>query len=119
MKRDRSAEAEKLLHETESSLRAMLIASLPDVAETGGALFVNSEFMPHGFPRAKVWAQAQSFYRVACDCLEMRRTLNLPTDGSVGALFLEACAENASEGENRRGPKRLAAVLMERLQHEA
>jgi protein involved in temperature-dependent protein secretion len=61
MKRDRAAEAEKLLRETESSLRAMLI----------------------------------------------------------GAVFLQACAQNARESDDRLGPKRLAAVLMERLEHEA
>jgi hypothetical protein len=115
MKRDRLAEAERLLNETESSLRAMLIAALAEVADTGGALFVNSEFVPPGFPKSKVFGKGEAFYRNARSCLELRQTLRLPTADTVGALFLEACAENASAREDRLGPRRLATALMERL----
>ena len=119
MKRDRADEAEKLLRDTEASLRTMLMSELPKVIETGAALFVNSEFVPHGFPKTQVFGKGQAFYRVARDCLGLREILSLPTTGTVGALFLEACAENASESDNRLGPKRLAAALLERLAHEA
>jgi hypothetical protein len=36
----------------------------------------------------------------------------------VGALFIAACAENASESENRRGPRRLALSLLKDLKRE-
>jgi hypothetical protein len=118
MKRDRIAEAERLLGEAETSLRAMLLESLPRVAETGASLLANSDYLPVGFPRSRVSAQGELFYQHSRTCLGMREALNLPTEGTVGALFIAACAQNASEDGNRLGPRRLAMSLAERLANE-
>jgi hypothetical protein len=115
MKRDRISEAEGLLREAEATLRAVLLERLPEVADSGGSLFINSDFMPRGFPRSKVFGEGPALYGNAQSCVALRESLRLPVEGSVGALFIAACAENASEGENRLGPRRLALSLLENL----
>ena len=46
----------------------------------------------------------------------MRDQLSLPTPGSLGDLFIEACRENADlDNPHRRGPRRLAQALWETL----
>lgn len=118
MKRDRTAEAEELLREAEATLRTILLERLPAVADAGGGLFVNSDFIPRGFPRSKVFGEGPALYGNAQSCLALRESLRLPAEGTVGALFIAACAENASESENRRGPRRLALSLLKDLKRE-
>ena len=118
MKRDRIAEAESLLREAEATLRTILLERLPEVADSGGGLFVNSDFIPHGFPRSKVFGEGPALYSNAKSCVALRESLRLPVERSVGALFIAACAENASENENRLGPRRLALSLLEGLKRE-
>ena len=49
----------------------------------------------------------------------MRELLYLRVEGSVGALFVAACVEHCSSNEQRRGPRKLAAGLLEELQRAA
>ncbi len=118
MKRDRLAEIEKGLIEAEASLRSMLLETLTQDPDAGASLLVNSAHLPVGYPRSRLTARGESLYQHACTCLRLREQLRLPAQGSVGALFVAACAENASEGENRLGPRRLAKSLVERLADE-
>jgi hypothetical protein len=117
MKRDRISEAEDLLRQAEATLRAVLLERLPEVADSGGGLFINSDFIPRGFPRSKVFGEGPALYSNAKSCVALRESLRVPVDGSVGALFIAACAENASESENRLGPRKLALSLLEHLKN--
>jgi hypothetical protein len=118
MKRDRVAETETNLRAAEARLRDALLAVLPDVALSGASLFTNHAHNPHGLPIAKLWPQAESIYADALACLEMRAAIGLPADDSTGQLFLAACEEAGSSNEHRRGPRKLAASLLERLSYE-
>ena len=118
MKRDRLAEAEANLRAAEARLRDVLLAVLPDVALSGAPLFTNHAYNPHGLPIAKLWPEAETIYSDAVSCLETRVTIGLPAEDSTGQLFLAACEEAGSSDEHRRGPRKLAAWLLERLSHE-
>ena len=118
MKRDRVAETETNLLAPEARLRDALLAVLPEVALSGALLFTNHTNNPHGLPISKLWPQAESIYADAVSCLEMRVAIGIPAEDSTGQLFLAACEEAASSDEHRRGPRKLAASLLERLSHE-
>lgn len=115
MKRDREAEGKEILREAEESLREVLLDWLPHVELTGEALFSNSRFNPHGLPAHALSKKAEALLEAASNCVELRDALELPTAGSIGEQFLEACAENASANEHRRGPRRLASALLQEL----
>jgi len=119
MKRDRPAEIEKLLQEAEDSLRVMLLGCLPYAASNGGSLFVNSDYLPAGYLHSRISDEGEALYQCARLCLLNRELAALPIKGSVGDLFIAACAENASNDEHRLGPKRLAMSLLERLGDDA
>ncbi len=119
MKRDRRAEGEKILHNAEHSLREVLLEILPEVAISGEPLFTNLQFNSHALPAHLLSKQGEALFQSASACVEMREALELPVLGSVGQLFLDSCAESASESEHRRGPRKLAAALLERLKHVA
>jgi hypothetical protein len=118
MKRDRLADTEASLRAAEARLKDVLLAVLPEVAVSGASLFTNHAHNPHGLPIAKLWPQAEALYSDALACLETRAAIGLPTGNSTGQLFLAACEEAASSNEHRRGPRKLAASLLERLSHE-
>lgn len=118
MKRDRIAETETSLRAAEARLAVALLAVLPEVALSGAPLFTNHAHNPHGLPISKLWAQAETLYSDALSCVETREAIGLPTADSMGQLFLAACEEAASSDERRRGPRKLAASLFERLRHE-
>ena len=115
MKRDRRAEGENILREAESTLRESLIEILPEVAESGEQLFMNSQFNPHNLPSQHLSKQGEALLQTALACIEMREALELPVEGSVGELFIASCKEAASSDQQRRGPRKLAAALLERL----
>lgn len=50
---------------------------------------------------------------------DMHEALNLPVTGTVGNLYLVACEKSASSDEHRRGSRKLAAALLEYLNHDA
>ena len=117
MKRDRRAEGVRILQDAEDTLRKMLCEALPEVITSGEALFTNSRFNPHNLPSHLLSKLGEALLGTSTACVEMRAALGLPTRESVGQLFLDACAEAASSDEQRRGPRRLAAALLERLTH--
>ena len=119
MKRDRRTEQEGILRNAETNLRESLLEMLPIVAETGEQLFMNSRFNPHRLPTHNLSKQAEALLETSLACVEMREALNLPVAGTVGNLYLVACEESASSNEHRRGPRKLAAALLEHLNHDA
>jgi len=119
MKRNRRAEGESILQSAENTLRDSLLEILPMAAETGEPLFTNSRFNPHGLPAHLLSKQAEALLEISLACVEMREALNLPVDGSIGNLYLLACEESASSNEHRRGPRKLAASLLEHLCNDA
>lgn len=118
MKRDRDSEAQSVLSCAEASLKAELLEVLPSVAHTGYALFTNSFHNPHGFQAAHIWPRAEALYQQAQACVEAREILQLPLLQSVGQMFLSACDEASGPDAHRRGPRKLASSLMERLNRD-
>jgi len=115
MKRNRRAKGEEILCEAENTLRESLMEILPEVVESGEQLFFNSQFNPHNLPLYHLSKRGEALLETSLACIEMRETLELPVEGSVGDLFIASCKEAASSNEHRRGPKKLAAALLERL----
>jgi hypothetical protein len=118
MKRDRDSEAQSVLSCAEASLKAELLEVLPSVVQTGDALFTNSFHNPHGFQAAHISPRAEALHQQARGCVEAREVLRLPLLQSVGQLFLSACDEASSLDPHRRGPRKLASSLLERLSRD-
>ncbi|MFZ2162053.1 MAG: hypothetical protein WAW02_07545 [Sideroxyarcus sp.] len=119
MKRDRRAEGEKILRNAEHSLCEVLLEILPEVVISGEPLFTNLQFNSQALPVHLLSKQGEALFQSASACVEMREALDLPVGESVGRLFLDTCAESASESEHRRGPRKLATALLEKLKHVA
>jgi hypothetical protein len=119
MRRNRQAEGEQILRDAETTLRECLLEILPEVAESGAPMFTNSHFNAHRLPKHRLSKQAEALLGSALACVEMREALGLPIARSVGRLFIEACEESESSNEHRRGPRKLAAALLESLKHVA
>jgi hypothetical protein len=115
MKRDRRSKGEAMLVESENTLRQSLLEVLPNVVRHGTPLFTNSKFNPHRLPLHLLDEEAEVFLESASASVDLRAHLELPVIGSVGQLFLDACEESASANEHRRGPRKLAEALLERL----
>ena len=108
-----------MLREEEAALRESLLDMLPRAIESGAALFANSEFNPSGLPAHGLSAKAEALLEAATACVELRSALALPVTGSVGHLYRSACEEYSSSDEQRRGPRKLAAALLESLRNVA
>jgi hypothetical protein len=115
MKRNRRPKGEEILRGAENTLRESLMEILPEVVESGEQLFFNSQFNPHNLPPYHLSKRGEALLETSLACIEMRETLELPVEGSVGELFIASCKEAASSNEHRRGPRKLAAALLERL----
>ena len=115
MKQRHRAKGEKILHATENTLRESLLEILSEVVGSGEQLFFNSQFNPHNLPPYHLSKQGEALLQTSLACIEMRETLELPAEGSVGELFVASCKEAASSNEHRLGPRKLAAALLEQL----
>ena len=105
------------LSATEDSLRRKLLKLLADSAKTGADYFTNSEFNPHYLQLAHLISETEVLLQLAKESLSLRDQLSLPQNGSVGELYLSACAEAADlQNEHRRGPRKLAAWVCQELQ---
>jgi hypothetical protein len=102
----------------EGRLRKHLLHVLPEAAESGSNVFTNSEFNPSGLPAHLFRSDAESLLNSARECLRLRGVVGLQAEGSVGAIFLEACEENASSDPQRRGPRKLASSVLQALSHD-
>ena len=117
----KAPQVEKLeveLNAEEAKLRQHLLHVLPEAAESGSSVFTNSEFNPSGLPTHLFRSDAESLLNSARECVRLREVVGLQTEGSVGAIFLEACQENASSDPQRRGPRKLAASVLQALSHD-
>ncbi|HEY2403000.1 MAG TPA: hypothetical protein VGI23_21785 [Steroidobacteraceae bacterium] len=104
------------LESIEREFRDRLLRLLPKAVETGSSVFTNTTFNPHNLPPQVFRTDADELLADAQACLRLREQLVLPVLGSVGGLFLDACRESADlENPHRRGPRRLAEALLERL----
>lgn len=118
MKRSDDDDAQKKLEAAESGLRRLLLERLPEVAESGYPLFEVEELAP-AVRSGKRDDVVEFLFQSAVFCTMMRELLYLQVEGSVGALFVAACVEHCSSNEQRRGPRKLAAGLLEELQRAA
>lgn len=118
MKTSQIEKLERELATEEATLRQHLLHVLPEVAESGSSLFVNSEFNPWNLPAHSFRSDAESLLNSARECVRLREVVGLDTEGSVGALFLEACREDASRDPHRRGPRKLASSLLQALSRD-
>lgn len=119
MKDARMAKLALQLSASEQALRGRLLALLPDAAESGALLFMNSEFNAFALPAHQLAAVAEELLSQAHACVSLRQQLSEPVEESVGWLYLQACKEAASSNEHRGGPRRLAAGLLEKLRSTA
>ena len=119
MRSTRFTRTEAELQQAEARLRDRLLVLLPEAAEGGRALFTNSAFNPSKLRASHFAVDAESLLSEARKCLDLRIALGLSTKGSVGQLFLEACGEAAGSDPHRRGPRRLAAALLEAIANAA
>ena len=110
------AKTEVELLAREGELSSALRRVLPEIERTGAGLFFNSEFDPHGLGVTARHETSETLYQLAVHCVELRVSLSLPGDRSVGQQFLSACHEHSDLGnKHRRGPRRLAAWLLEQV----
>jgi hypothetical protein len=113
----RSEKLNRQLVATENFLRAQLLQVLPGAVKTGADYFTNSEFNPHDLLLSHLRPAAEEFLRLAKESLSFRDQLSLPKEGSVGDLYLSACAEAADlSNQHRRGPRKLAAWVAQEMQ---
>src|SRR5262245_45930345 len=117
----KASQVEKLeleLIAEERRLRQHLLHVLPEAAASGSNVFTNSEFNPSGLPVHQFRSDAEGLLNSARQCLRLREVVGLQAEGSVGAVFLEACQENASSDPQRRGPRKLASSVIQALRHD-
>jgi hypothetical protein len=110
----RAKQARDTLDAEEASLRARLLELLPSAARDGAPLFVNSTNSQREIARY-CHQDADALFASAQRCVELRESLGLEGEGEVAEHFLAACREAASADPHRRGPRRLAEWLLERL----
>ena len=118
VKHNHQTKAESALRDAEATLRDRLLEVLPSIVQSGAPLFTNEHFNPHNLPEHQFSADAVELIDSALACVEMRKALEFPVTGSVSQLFIDACAESASSSAHRRGPRKLAAALLESLNHD-
>jgi hypothetical protein len=79
-------------------------------------VFLNSTNLPEAWRPHWVSPNADRLYRLAVECVQLRRQASLAVAGSIGQLFLAACRELVNtEDDHRRGPRNLARWLLEEL----
>jgi hypothetical protein len=115
----RIAKVEAQLAAAESELRAQVLRLLPSGVARGVDFFTNSEFSQHQERPVRPNPDAEALLSAARHCLALRASLALPIEGSLAQAYLSACAESASLSEHRRGPRRLAEVVLAQAQHNA
>ena len=98
---------------SENELVDVLREILPYAIQTGFDPFTNSQYNPHNLLHLD--ESVERCVRLAQDSVRLRSELYIVEPG-IGAAYLEKCAELADlDNPHRRGPRRLAASLMERL----
>lgn len=112
----RASKQAAALEAEESSLRSRLLVLLPQAAEVGHQLFLNSK---NSKPDAARYShkEADALFASATRCIETRAALGLDLENSVGGYFIAACREAASANEHRRGPRKLAEWLLNKVAH--
>jgi hypothetical protein len=118
MKTSQVEKFELLLAGEEDKLRRHLVRVLPEAADTGSSVFTNSEFNPSNLPAHLFRSDAETLLQNARECVRLRDLIGLSLEDSVGAKFLAACEEHASNDPQRRGPRKLALSLLEALRHD-
>lgn len=112
---------EKLVAELallDGELRSRLETLLPSVVETGAPLFFNSAHHPVAWRAQWCHADAETLLELARRSVALREKLGEHDTDSPGALYLAACAEACDDSkEQKLGPRRLAARLLESLRH--
>jgi hypothetical protein len=115
MKTAQTEKLERVLRDAEKELRETLLRVLPAAATGGSNLFTNAEFNPSNLPQHRFRSDADGLLKTARQCVQLRKQIGAGVIGSVGYLFLQACEENSSRDEQRRGPRKLAAWLLGEL----
>jgi hypothetical protein len=88
----RTEKLKRQLFAMEEDLRAHLLSVLPEAVESGTDYFTNSDFNPQN---QSIDSQTEALLHLAKESLSLRDQLQLPKQGSVGELYLDACAEAA------------------------
>lgn len=99
----------------EADLVATLRRVLPDACTGRLDLFSNSHFNKHRLNQGHLAPIAEKLLDASNRCVALRQELKLPAEDSIGAMYLAACVERASDDPNALGPRRLAARLLAQL----
>jgi hypothetical protein len=118
MKTSQVEKLERELAAEEEMLKQYLLRVLPEAAESGSSIFTNSEFNPSNLPAHLFRMDAETLLNGAQECVRLREVVGLDAQGSIGAIFLDACREHASNHPQRRGPRKLASSLLQALSHD-
>lgn len=105
------------LEQAEATLRDRLRSILPRVAESGELLFFNADFLPEAIQSHWLPKESEVVLGLAKETVLLREEAGLPVSGTVGQLYLSACAEAANQSNpHRRGPRQLATWLLGELE---
>lgn len=110
------AKLEAQLSASEAELRELLLQALPHTAEHGDFLFYNSDYRPEYLRLHQLDPSCEALISLSRECVALREQLGLTVQGSPGQLYISACNESTqAANENRRGPRQLAAWLLNEL----
>jgi hypothetical protein len=116
MKAARQKKVEVRLQAAETELCDMLKRLLPKTAVSGNMPFFNSEYLPDSVRPHWLPHESRALLMLAKQCVQLRETIGVEINGSVGQLYFLACQEAANMNDDHgRGPRRLAACLLREL----
>lgn len=118
MKNTRAEKQQADLNRIEAELCRLLKKHLPGAMDRNCLFFFNSEYKPPKWdmPERYIRDYQEEILQLAKESLTLRRELVLPTENTPAALFLAACAESASDNEQKRGPRKLAKWLLDGIE---
>jgi hypothetical protein len=108
-------EGEKLVAQTEKSLREAIIDAMENSPNHGGAFLINSRYFPNMAKKGNLLDGAEALAESASSCIDLRMTLGLPVVGSVGKLYLEASQELSNSELHLNNPVPLCKALLRAL----
>jgi hypothetical protein len=112
MNKSRRFAGEKLVAQTEKSLREAIIEFMENSPNSGGALLINSLYFPSMAQKDNLLCESEALAESASSCIELRVSLGLPLVGSVGKLYLDASLELSNSEQHLNNPAPLCEALL-------
>jgi hypothetical protein len=112
MDKSRRIEGVKLVAQTEKSLREAIVDFMETSPNSGGAMLINSRYLPSMGKTGNLLYEAEALLESASSCIDLRISLGLPLVGSVGKLFLDASQELCNSEQHLNNPVPLCEALL-------